>query len=339
MKPITISHVVIMGDSLSDRGTLDHRYLFDIIPMSIITGLAWQSPYGRFTNGFTWSDCISAMLADEFIIAHISKKFDLDSADIADAVLAGDIRLTDFVLNSYNLDNDRFVQFEGRDFVRCYDEGGLSAHDYRWKLSSSVERFFTRLILATLEGKREKLLDYDLKHKILKSQKAESLVIEWSGANDLITVNAEPSIVEVDLAIKARIKNAEVLIKNGYRHFIFFNLPDLSLTPRYQNLTGKNADNQRANTKMCSLYFNDEFAKACQRLEKIYPHCSISIFDVNSIFTKAYNNPKKYGFDRDKLRQPFTTSVDFKIEENGTSPANGYMFWNDVHPSADMTLN
>ncbi|VVC75314.1 hypothetical protein AQUSIP_06030 [Aquicella siphonis] len=70
----TISHFVMMGDSLSDRGTMDRRKLFGVIPMSWLSGLAGRSPRGRFTNGFAWSDYISAMLADEFIIQHAEKK-------------------------------------------------------------------------------------------------------------------------------------------------------------------------------------------------------------------------------------------------------------------------
>lgn len=45
----------------------------------------------------------------------------------------------------YNLDNDLYVTFEGRDFIRSYDEGGLSAYDYAWKPSSSITRFLAVL--------------------------------------------------------------------------------------------------------------------------------------------------------------------------------------------------
>lgn len=331
-----ISHIVILGDSLTDRGTMDHRYLFDLIPMSILSGLAGSSAFGRFTNGFTWSDDLSAMLADEFIISHLKNKYGLDAADIADAVISGDIRAKEFLSTAYNLDNDSFVQFEGRDFVRSYAEGGLSAYSYKGWPSSSISRYFSRLILSTLEDKREALLAYDKAHELSNKHKSESLIIEWSGANDLITVNKRPSKIEVERAINARILNAEILIKNGYHHFILFNLPDLSLTPRFQNMTGVEGENERENARECCAYFNAELQKAVQKLKETYPHSSIDVFDINSIFTEVYNNPEHYGFEPDKLKQPYTTSADFKIEENGTSPAPGYMFWDNLHPIGRM---
>ena len=49
-----ITQLIIMGDSLSDRGTLNQRKLFGLIPMSYLSGLSSKSPRGRFTNGFLW---------------------------------------------------------------------------------------------------------------------------------------------------------------------------------------------------------------------------------------------------------------------------------------------
>lgn len=67
----------------------------------------------------------------------------------------------------------------------------------------------------------------------------------------------------------------------------------------------------------------------------MYPQCVIEVFDINQIFTQIYENPNQYGFAQDKLTQPYKTSADFKMLLNGTSPAQGYMFWDDIHPSAD----
>lgn len=331
-----ISHMVMMGDSLSDRRTADKRLLFGCIPMSLLSGLSGTSPMGRFTNGYVWSDVISAMFASDFIIKDLRTKYKYTNDDIADAVVAKDRKVMDSLRYDYNLNNDRFVHFEGKDFIRSYSEGGLSAYNYAWKLSSSIVRFFTRLILSTLESKRVKMLDYDKEHQLSKRHKAQTLVVEWSGANDLVTVNARPSLLEVDRAVKERIKNIEVLIKNGYRNFVLFNLPDLSLTPRFQNMTGEEGEKERQNAKDCVLYFNQELDKACQKLQTLYPHFTVDVFDINTIFTDVHSNPKAYRLDPEKLKQPYTTSVDFKILPNGTSPAKGYMFWDDIHPTADV---
>ncbi|WP_058534724.1 SGNH/GDSL hydrolase family protein [Legionella saoudiensis] len=331
-----ISHIVMMGDSLSDRGTVDKAQLFGCIPMAWFAGLIGTSPKGRFTNGYVWADVISAFFANDFLIKELKAKYGYSNDDLADAIIAKEKGVTDSLSYDYNLDNDLYVTFEGRDFIRSYDEGGLSAYNYAWKPSSSITRFFSRIILSTLEKKREKLLAYDEENHVTELQKEQTLVIEWSGANDLITVNAEPSIAEVDRAIKERVKNIEVLLQKGYRNFVWFNLPDLSLTPRFQNKTGDSGEKARANAHQCVNYFNQELAKACEKFKTMFPHCYFDVFDINSVFVQAYSNPEKYGLDPAKLKQPFTTSPDFRILPNKTAPAKGYAFWDDIHPTADV---
>ncbi len=52
MKPDQISRFLMMGDSLSDWGSVKRRHLLGFIPMSWIAGLDKNSPKGRFTNGY-----------------------------------------------------------------------------------------------------------------------------------------------------------------------------------------------------------------------------------------------------------------------------------------------
>jgi phospholipase/lecithinase/hemolysin len=337
-KPV-ISHVVMMGDSLSDRGTLNHRYLFGIIPMARLTGLSGKSPRGRFTNGFAWSDHISAMFINEFIIQRALK---LDATDIADNVITNP-QFQHITEHSYTLDNDLYVQYRGRDFVRNYDEGGLTSHSYSGKPSKSIKRFVDRLLVSTLTKKRKALLKHDNQIEISREQKKQTLVIEWSGANDLITANAKPSITEADMAINDRIENAEKLIQKGYRHFYLFDLPDLSLIPQFQNMPGITGERARENAKKVSLYFNEKLKTTSAALQKKYQHIgtSIEVFDIGHLFTDIYNDAinqtHRYPcyFDKNKVQSSFTQSKDF-IDKNGLSPASGYIFWDNMHPSSDM---
>lgn len=358
-----ISHIVMMGDSLSDRGTLNNRYLLGVIPMSWLSGLANKSPNGRFTNGYTWSDALSAKIISTFIIndftknTHSKQKQFQDSTDIADqviykrtiktaskqwdftdasdAVIARDKGIINKINYGYHLNNHLRVQYQGLDFVRSYLEGGLTAHDYSWKPSTSLSRFFSRLILSTLAKQREKLFYDDKNHAITMKQKAETLVLEWSGANDLITVNAKPSKLEVDNAIRARINNAIQLIKSGYRHITLLNLPNLALTPRYAH----KSEQERLDATYYSNYFNQQLALKCQKLQQDHPYCSIQVYDVDSLFTKLHMNPEKYGFEKRKMGIAYVDSADFYIHPNKTSPSVGYMFFDDVHPSADVHAN
>lgn len=331
MKSQKISHVVMLGDSLSDRGTMDHRRLFGMIPMDRIIGLNHTSPDGRFTNGFVWTDYLAARLSNKFLITDFKREQGLDSTDIADGVVDRDSRIVPDIEQSYTLDKDRVVDFKGKNLIRCYDEGGLTAHDYRGTLDKSMGVFFSRLIVSTLEEKRHQLLADDAKQALSMEHKAKTLVIEWSGANDLILANDSPSSKAVILAVNARIENVKELIKNGYCHFVLFNLPDISCTPRFQ----AKSKQEQENAKFCTNELNLRLARACHDLAKTYPHCSIDVFDVYHTFEALYQNPEPL-FSKDKLKVPYNTSKDFKITPEDTSPAAGYMFWDEVHPTANM---
>lgn len=331
-QPAKIKNLIIMGDSLSDRGTLNKELLFGCIPMSYLSGLSDYSPKGRFTNGLLWSDRVVTEMANKFTIKRLKKKWGLDNTDISDAIINGDYRVMKMIKEGYSLGDDRFVYYNGKLWVRSYCVGGLTAHDYSWNLSTSIIRFFTRLIVSKLAHIRDELLNYDKKHNISYAQKSETLIIEWSGANDLITVNARPSLVEADKAVAARVNNVKKLIASGYRHFILFNLPNLALTPRYQALSKEEQDN----AKKCTDYFNAQLLKACAQLNQEHPHCSIAPFDINTMFEHIYNHPQQYSFEKEKLKTPYNTSKDFDDPDDGISPSTGYMFYDDVHPTADM---
>lgn len=327
-----ITHLITMGDSLSDRGTLGERHILGIFSLGKLSGLD-KSPQNRFTNGLVWDDHFVSALACQFNIEELEEKKKLSASDIADGIIDKDEKI-ESLENRFSLKNNHSVGYNGDlDFVRNYNEGGLTAHDWRWAPSYSPSRLVARQLVSNLGAKRAELLADDTKNKTAETQKEQTLVIEWSGANDIITVNAEPSEAEVDLAIAARMQNAEELIKNGYRHFVLFNLPDLSLTPRYQQ---KTLDERKTATTCCND-FNEKLKKACHALQQKYPDCSIDVFDVNTQFKDMYEHPEKYGFDPAKLTQPFIQSKNFNLDKKThTSPAEGYMFWDDIHPTADV---
>lgn len=342
-----ICQIVIIGDSLSDRGTLDKRELLGFIPLSYVSGLNGKSPKGRFTNGLLWADYVSATTVQQFEINHQRRKLNLPhtartNADLSDEFLSNE-RLREKNQNAFSLNDDRHVLFNGKRFARFYCEGGLTSYDYSWKFTIDPTKEFPRLILSTLKDKRDELFDDDKKYSVSHLEKAETLIIEWSGANDLITVNAKPTRKEVDRAVSERILNIEKLVKNGYRNFVLFNQPDLALTPRYQAKSKKEQDN----ASKWSEYFNTQLATKCAELNNRYKALNIpvklSVFDVAAQFKEVYFHPEQYKFDQDKLKTPYTKSADFEknkknpeYEAAQISPSEGYMFWDDVHPTADM---
>lgn len=325
-----ITMIAALGDSLTDRGTLNDKYL-GFIPMRLVSGLQGKSPQGSFTNGFAWSDHLAVILMNEFIINKLKRENQFDDMDIVDAIIRQDDCIKE-IKSYYNLQNDKAVKYKGEEFFLSFSEGGLTSYDYSWWPSKSVSRFFTRLILSTLEKKRNELLQHATTMQSSMEQRAKTLIIEWSGANDLITVNEKPSLDEVDRIVMERMKNIEELAANGYYNFVLCNLPDLSLTPRFQ---AKSAADQ-ANAKACVNALNMKLKQACENIQARHPNYSIVVFDVFSEFEQIYNNPTKYGFDIEKLKTPYLKSNDFKMNKDGTSPAKGFMYWDDVHPSGDM---
>jgi hypothetical protein len=329
--PPKINYFIFMGDSLSDTGFMDHRKLAGIIPMDGISGLKGKSPKGSFTNGYVWDLDLAAELSEEQIIKKLKRR-GLHSTDIADAIIVKDKKV-ESMLNEFSMDNYREVDFKHQDFVRYYAEGGLTSYTYRGKITCNLKLSATRDIVSTLTEKRKLLLQDDAFRATTEEQKKHTLITEWSGANDCMTVNKRPTMGEADKAVQARLLNIEALIAVGYENFVLVNLPNLSLTPRFQ----KRPEEEQKNAQQVCEYFNQQLNKGVEALKLKYPLCSMDVFDIATPFAEIYANPKKYKLDENKKTTPYTTSPDFtENEKNHTSPAPGYMFWDDVHPTANV---
>jgi hypothetical protein len=127
---IELNEIIFIGDSLTDRGTLNHRMLGHVLPMRRISELNARSPLGRFTNGMTWSDDTIAKVANRLIISDLKDRYGMDCTDIADGIIHRDTRVTAPIAKNYNLHDDQGVTYKGQKFARNYSEGGLSSHSY-----------------------------------------------------------------------------------------------------------------------------------------------------------------------------------------------------------------
>ncbi len=137
-------------------------------------------------------------------------------------------------------------------------------------------------------------------------------------------------------------ENFENLIQQGYRNFVLLNLPDLSLTPRFR----KKSTKEQENAAKCSKYFNKQLTAKVQQVIEKYNYSNtplhLSVFNVSTQFEKIYTHCEEYGFDKIKLASPFIESEEFKQSQKNLmhqkehiSPADGYMFWDDIHPTMD----
>lgn len=327
-----INHLVVMGDSISDRGTMNKRHLLGLIPMHLILAMTAHNHDGRFTNGYTWDDDLGAMMASGFLAQHFKKKHKkiLDDTDLADAIITKDRAVEEEIKESYNLDSDRSINFKDLGFVRTYCEGGLTSADYSKQHIANIPLEASRHMLSTLSKQREKVIADDKVNQTSRTAKFKTLVIEWSGGNDLITVNKKPTKAEADIAVAARIENVKKMLEQGYRKFALFMLPDLSLTPRFK----RKDEAERNEAKAVCDYFNEELARQCKDLEMEYPGLEVDVFDVNKTLNKVIDHPQAYGFDPAKVSSPFIESDEYKAEKGGTLSAPDYIFWDDIHPSA-----
>ncbi|HHT0592319.1 TPA: SGNH/GDSL hydrolase family protein [Legionella anisa] len=272
------------------------------------------------------------------------------SDDISDQVIT-DPRYRKDIEEYYSLENGRTAQYNGQNFFANYAQGGATSYDYSWSglfLSifspfTSIKLFFTRLMVSNLTKQVDQFLT-DIEKQEDHGEKDKTLITIFSGANDLITVNSEPTKEAANLAIQKNLENIEKLARQGYTNFVLCNLPDLSLTPRFQNKSP--ADRKRA--QEISEYFNNQlkikYEELQEKLRKEDIDCSANLFDINAVFTKVYSDVRDNGekseyakyFDPKKLKEPYKDSADYKITPWGTSPGSKHMFWDDVHPTATM---
>jgi len=305
-----IENILVFGDSLSDRGTMARSAL------AAFSGLVGHSPHGRFTNGYVWLDYFIQQLTTNAAATWMQP--------------APKIKKSFFSIN-----NDEYVGTKTVPVLaRTYCKGGLTAHDYSVEIRTgkcilNVEA----QVLATLDSMRAEALTDDQYMNLQESEKQSTLVIEWSGANDLITINTKPTIEAARLAVEARINHLEIMITHGYRHFVLFNLPDLSLTPRFQN---GNAD-LREQAHESVEYFNQLLQDKIGEFNGKHTDCKITIFDVNALFIQAYNHPDQFGLDKNKRHDPFLKSRAFK-DNDPTTTAEGYPFWDEVHPTEKVQV-
>ena len=300
--PKVIRKILGFGDSLSDRRTMAKSLL---APFS---GLEGKSEEGRFTNAYVWFE-----YALRRLLGH--------------AQVFGD---------------DKFIGTkEVPHLARTYCEGGAIAYNYkRVNLKTEVallqaekhiadtDEILLEAITDPLEAfalnNLEKLrLDCFHDDEILGvtlEEKEHTLVVGWLGANDLVTIN-QPTEDAARLAVGACIDHVKAMIAQGYRNFVWFNLPGLELTPRFQNGEQRLRDAAQKSVDV----FNEELQGEMLLLRIEYPDCFFQLFDAHAHFQHTYDNLSQYGFDVAKKTQIYTESAVFKAK-GMKAPEDGFLF-------------
>ncbi|MBP9722044.1 MAG: hypothetical protein KBD64_02670 [Gammaproteobacteria bacterium] len=325
-----ISRAIIMGDSASDRGEM--RATPFIGRLAFIGRGAPQR--GRFANKFNWADIFASALYNKYLIhSHRSQsQVCLDHADVSDSII------TRRLSSALTLSSPYRVTFENIDLVRTYCVGGLTSVDYSQlsrisKLGYSLLHPIlgaTRELLSNLTIQRGKILSDDAGNIVSDKIKAQTLIIEWSGANDLVTTNTRPTTDAADLAIAARLANIRTLVTNGYRNFRIFNLPNLADCPRFRKLEKSELEN----ADHISEYFNQKLALEVAILEGIlkteYPDCNIQVFDVCDSFQgikRRFESVEAAKFRAEHGVEPTPKELETRV--------NKRLFWDDIHITSE----
>jgi phospholipase/lecithinase/hemolysin len=144
---------------------------------------------------------------------------------------------------------------------------------------------------------------------------AGQLFTIWGGANDFLNAGqTNPLIPAANIAAEIT-----ALAQAGAKQFIVPNLPPLGNLPVTSSMQPPIPQELNALTQA----FNAILQGEATQLENAYG-IQIQILDVYGLTENVLNDPSKYGF---------TNSTSDAVEDNFGTNAQGYLFWDPVHPT------
>jgi phospholipase/lecithinase/hemolysin len=150
----------------------------------------------------------------------------------------------------------------------------------------------------------------------LKGAKIDSgtLFTVWAGANDFFDGQRDPTVVAKNIS-----NVVATLIAAGAKNFLIPNLPDLSKTPYGLSSSSTTQQGLHALTVGFNSALNSDLS-----LLGSTSGVHIHMLDTFGLFQRIQANPAQYGL----------SNVTGEGIMSGNSSAPGYLFWDDVHPTA-----
>lgn len=166
-----------------------------------------------------------------------------------------------------------------------------------------------------------------------------SLYVMWIGSNNYLGVpdDVEKSVSDVILGIEHGLQR---LVKNGAKHILVVNVPDLGRTPAARDFDAVE------NLTYISQRHNVLLEKMVLDFKERYPAVQWVYFDVNLVFDDMINEPLEYGFTNitdtcyeeimpDEQRSSLTvlkmvSTIQPKAHKD---VCKGYLFFDPVHPT------
>lgn len=166
-------------------------------------------------------------------------------------------------------------------------------------------------------GMNNQVSSYLAAHSSLSSSTVYSV---WGGSNDiLISIAYGQNGLSAEASAVANIKSQIASLANaGATTVMWFNLPDLSLTPYADSLSAA------AQTALhnASLQFSVDWAAAIADLEATHANLNIVAVDIYSLFNSVTTDSSAYGLAN------ATDSAQGKSVN-----ADEYLFWDSLHPT------
>ncbi len=146
-----------------------------------------------------------------------------------------------------------------------------------------------------------------------------SLYVMWAGSNDLLDATTPAGIAAAEATAIANLDNQLfALLSAGARNILWFDIPDLALTPEASLLSAQ----IQQQLQISSAQFRTDWLASIAQLDALFPTATITGFDDYTLLNAISNQPGNYGL------------------ANATLPAQGmnvnpdtFLFWDGLHPT------
>ena len=143
--------------------------------------------------------------------------------------------------------------------------------------------------------------------------RANELIVVWGGANDLFGGQTDPATAVTNIV--TAVSN---LAHAGGAHFMVPNLPPLSLAPFVHSLSAEEQQTLDAES--------EEFNRLLDAsLDELQSQLHIAVFrvDIEGLTRQVLADPSAFGF----------TNVTDGALNDGVTTGQGYLIWDDFHPT------
>lgn len=186
---------------------------------------------------------------------------------------------------------------------------------------------------------RREMDSYFLTHQ--DKADANSMFVVWIGANNYLGIPDDPESTASSV-IRGIEHGLQRLVKNGAKHILVVNVPDLGRIPLARELDVIDR------MSYVSKLHNDMLRKSINELQQTFSDVQWLYFDVNLVFDDMTSDPTRFGFTNiiDTCYEEVVTPVDASLKRSSLlkmvstvkaksqkDACEGHLFFDPVHPT------